>query len=54
METCKMCGKKRHGLLMAWADEKGEHVGHVCYSCEDAVCRLMSAGNRTIKWLETV
>lgn len=50
---CAMCGKVHMGLLMAWHDETGDHLGHVCYSCEDRVCQLIAAGKSTIRWLTT-
>lgn len=53
-KKCALCKGLHLGLTMAWRVGMVEHIGHVCYGCEDRVCNEIAAGRSEIKWLNSL
>ena len=51
---CIRCGDVHLGMPMAYREGGADHVGHVCFVCEDTILHMVEAGVAGVRFLNAV
>lgn len=51
---CVRCSEVHLGMVMAYREGGADHVGLVCYGCEDSILHKIEAGVAGVRFLNAV